>query len=261
MTISALPSAPLITDPPDIFDTKASAHVASLSTLVTEINAAISAVNMTKWISGTTYAIGDVTWSPATFYAYRRKTAGAGTTDPSADATNWISIASASAGANSDITSMTALTAINRTGGTAIKGTNTNDNAAAGNIGESVSSVIPSTAAVSLTSGSFYNITSVLLAAGDWDVSGNIQFVPAASTSITTLAGAVSSTSATFHPYNKFITRSSAFVPGNGQVMVNSISTFRISIGSDTTFYLVAYADFTASTLTAYGQIYARRAR
>lgn len=89
MTISALPSAPLITDAPDVFDTKASAHVASLSTLVTEMNAAISAVNMTKWISGTTYAIGDVTWSPADFQAYRRKTAGAGTTDPSADTTNW----------------------------------------------------------------------------------------------------------------------------------------------------------------------------
>lgn len=89
MTISALPSAPLITDSPDVFDAKASAHVASLSQLVTELNAAISVVNMTKWISGTTYAIGDVTWSPADFQAYRRKTAGAGTTDPSADVTNW----------------------------------------------------------------------------------------------------------------------------------------------------------------------------
>ena len=89
MTITALPSPPLITDPPDVFDTKASAHVASLSTLVTETNAALGIVNMTKWISGTTYAIGDVTWSPADFQAYRRKTAGAGTTDPSADATNW----------------------------------------------------------------------------------------------------------------------------------------------------------------------------
>ena len=48
-----------------------------------------SLVNVTKWISGTTYALGDNTWSPITFYTYKRKTAGAGTTDPSADATNW----------------------------------------------------------------------------------------------------------------------------------------------------------------------------
>jgi len=111
MTISALPPAPLITDAPSVFDSKSSTFVAALPTLVTEMNAAIASVNMTKWISGTTYAIGDVTWSPVTFYAYRRKTAGAGTTDPSADATNWISIASAASGANADITSMTALTA------------------------------------------------------------------------------------------------------------------------------------------------------
>lgn len=113
MTISALPPAPLITDAPSVFDSKSSTFVAALQTLVTEMNAAIASVNMTKWISGTTYAIGDVTWSPVTFYAYRRKTAGAGTTDPSADATNWISIASAASGANTDITSLNAVTAIN----------------------------------------------------------------------------------------------------------------------------------------------------
>lgn len=111
MPITLPPAAPVITDSPATFDSKASAFVAYQSTLVTELNAALAAVNMTKWISGTTYAIGDVTWSPITFYAYRRKTAGAGTTDPSSDTTNWISIASAAAGANADITSMTALTA------------------------------------------------------------------------------------------------------------------------------------------------------
>jgi hypothetical protein len=107
MPISSLPSAPQSSDPSATFISKADAFVASLSTLVTEMNAAIASVNMTKWISGTTYAIGDVTWSPTTFYAYRRKTAGAGTTDPSADATNWIGIISAAAGANTDITSIT----------------------------------------------------------------------------------------------------------------------------------------------------------
>lgn len=51
--------------------------------------AAASASGATVWVSGTTYAIGDVRWSPITYRAYRRKTAGAGTTDPSADSTNW----------------------------------------------------------------------------------------------------------------------------------------------------------------------------
>ena len=51
--------------------------------------AAAAGSSATAWVSGTTYAIGDVRWSPITLQSYRRKTAGAGTTDPSADATNW----------------------------------------------------------------------------------------------------------------------------------------------------------------------------
>lgn len=41
------------------------------------------------WISGRTYRIGDPVISPATGQQYTRKTLGAGTTDPSLDATNW----------------------------------------------------------------------------------------------------------------------------------------------------------------------------
>jgi hypothetical protein len=54
----------------------------------------------TEWVSGTTYALGDVVWSPIDFLPYRRIVAGAGTTDPSADATNWLSLEGASLGAN-----------------------------------------------------------------------------------------------------------------------------------------------------------------
>lgn len=89
MTITALPDAPSRSDPPADFITKADAFVAALAVLVTEMNLAIASANQTKWISGTTYAIGDEVWSPADFQAYRRKTTGAGTTDPSADSTNW----------------------------------------------------------------------------------------------------------------------------------------------------------------------------
>lgn len=53
--------------------------------------AAASGAANTKWISGATYAIGDRRWSPITYGDYRRKTVGAGTTDPSLDTTNWAS--------------------------------------------------------------------------------------------------------------------------------------------------------------------------
>lgn len=55
--------------------------------------AVVSAVaNVTKWISGTTYPEGAVVWSPANLQTYRRKTTGAGTTDPASDSTNWVVI-------------------------------------------------------------------------------------------------------------------------------------------------------------------------
>lgn len=54
--------------------------------------AAESASNATQWVSGTTYALGDVVWNPANYISYRRIIAGAGATDPSADAVNWVAL-------------------------------------------------------------------------------------------------------------------------------------------------------------------------
>lgn len=51
--------------------------------------AAVSAANVSKWISGTTYTEGAAVWSTVDYQTYRRKTNGAGTTDPSSDSTNW----------------------------------------------------------------------------------------------------------------------------------------------------------------------------
>jgi hypothetical protein len=125
--ITTLPPPPSTASPAD-FDAKADAFLGGLPTLRTEINnistvnynktldaatsataaatqagiattqasaASVSAANAAastgaaQWVSGTTYAIGTAVWSPITFAIYRRLTAGAGTTDPSADATNW----------------------------------------------------------------------------------------------------------------------------------------------------------------------------
>ena len=50
---------------------------------------AATAVGAAAWVSGTTYALNVKVTSPANGRIYFRKVAGAGTTDPSADATNW----------------------------------------------------------------------------------------------------------------------------------------------------------------------------
>lgn len=57
---------------------------------------AAAASGATQWISGTSYSVGDVVWSPITFLSYRRKIAGTGTTDPSLDTTNWALIGASS---------------------------------------------------------------------------------------------------------------------------------------------------------------------
>jgi len=51
-----------------------------------------TAAGAIAWVSGTTYAIGNARYSPIDGQTYRRKTAGAGATDPSLDGTNWVRI-------------------------------------------------------------------------------------------------------------------------------------------------------------------------
>lgn len=113
MTMTLLSEAPSRNDPTTFAD-KGDALLGALPLFVTEANAleanvvakeaaaaasaaaayasemaSVSAVGVTIWVSGTTYAIGDVRFSPANFQSYRRKTVGAGTTDPISDSTNW----------------------------------------------------------------------------------------------------------------------------------------------------------------------------
>ena len=67
----------------------AAASVVSAAASVAAAQGAAAAAGAVVWVSGTTYAIGDARYSPANMQTYRRTTAGAGTTDPSADTTNW----------------------------------------------------------------------------------------------------------------------------------------------------------------------------
>ncbi|MQA39040.1 hypothetical protein [Rugamonas aquatica] len=64
--------------------------LSSASSASSSAAAAAASSNAVKWVSGTTYADGVVTWSPITRLSYRRNGAGAGTTDPSIDTANWV---------------------------------------------------------------------------------------------------------------------------------------------------------------------------
>lgn len=140
-------------------------------------------------------------------------------------------------------------------------GTSTSDNATAGNIGELIESSIASGSAVSMTTATPANITSISLTAGDWDVWGNVWITLNGGTTTTQLIGAINTTSATLPT-----------APGAGAYTQLNTGTVgqpwgwpagqrRISISGTTTVYLVGQASFSGSTLSMYGYIGARRVR
>lgn len=129
-----------------------------------------------------------------------------------------------------------------------IKGTSTNDSAQAGSIGEFVSSAVGSL--VAMSSGTAKDVTSISLTAGDWDITANIGFLPASTTSITALAGSINTTSATFNDNAQFSFQDyySAVVPGSSTTFYKPLPTLRLSLSATTTVFLVARASFAAGS-------------
>jgi hypothetical protein len=168
----------------------------------------------------------------------------------------------AASGANSDITSLTACTALTNAAGIDIKGTNINDSAAAGDVGEFISSTVLVGSAVGLTTLTEANVTSISLTAGDWVVDGAVSFSAAAGTSITRVTGGASISSASLPAAGDYFALPMApVVPGSGVYTTLSIPTQRILLPATTTVYLATLATFSISTLAAFGHISARRVR
>ena len=147
-------------------------------------------------------------------------------------------------------------------------GTSTNNNAAAGQIGEFVTATVASGAAVALTTSVAANVTSISLTAGDWDISAQVDHLIAASTSITQLNASISLTSATLAGQAggaglgtdaTAVASFSAMVPTAN--ITQDIGLVRLSVAATTTVFLVAMDAFTLSTISAFGTIRARRVR
>lgn len=135
--------------------------------------------------------------------------------------------------------------------------------AAAGSVGEVISSVVLVGSAVSLTSGVSANVTSISLTAGDWDVWGEVWLNPAGTTVTSFALIGISTTSATIATVPATNTSTAqVFVPAvASDNPVMPISPARINVSGTTTTYLVAQASFSVSTNGAYGKIIARRRR
>ncbi len=134
-----------------------------------------------------------------------------------------------------------------------IIGTTTNNNAAAGVVGEFISSVILNSAPVTFTTTVTKDLTSISLTAGDWDVFGNITAV---GTVITQGVAWISATSITT-PDAALYAR---IAPNTINVLSFTVPYFRASLSGTTTIYLSGTM-FGTGTITCSGGIYARRVR
>ncbi len=140
-----------------------------------------------------------------------------------------------------------------------IPGSTTNDNAIAGNIGEYISSIIPSTTPIAIASAATTNLTSINISAGDWDIKANLGVIP--SSAIQVFIGNISSASAAFGDLTFASVLQSSGINSfqSGGRMSFPLSTRRISVAASTTFY--AIAQITGSSGAIYGFLDARRVR
>lgn len=149
---------------------------------------------------------------------------------------------------------------------TGIVGTTTNDDAAAGSVGEYVSGVLLPGSAVSLTTATSADIISISLTAGDWDVSGMVNFQAGSTTTWTRTYAWASATSATLPSSALFSTITANEYNGTTVGTAGVFRSFptptqRFSLSGTTTIYLSCQGTFGVSTLVGYGRIIARRVR
>lgn len=190
----------------------------------------------------------------------------AGTTDFSATGGTSQVVKQASAGAALTVgrlacADLSDATACNSAAGQ-LPATATNDNASSGKLGEYISSTVLVGSAVSLTSATPADVTSISLTAGDWDVCGNIAFNEGGTTTTTDTRGAISTVSATLPTIpgaGTFFVSNGTGTTGKGPVF--PVGCVRELLSATTTIYLVAQSTFATSTNAAYGFIGARRAR
>lgn len=155
--------------------------------------------------------------------------------------------------------SATILASINASGAFtgALLGVSTNSAAAAGQVGEQASSLIAVGSAVSLTTATAANITSISLTAGAWDVRGLCNFSDTAATVTATSCG-VSSTSATLPTDGSEGSSSSQLVTATAIDSV-SLPAKRFNLSGTTTIYLIGKQTFAVGTAAGFGSLTATR--
>lgn len=151
------------------------------------------------------------------------------------------------------------------------RGTTTNDDPTAGYMGEYTLTSRLASAATSVTTATALNVTAsaLSLTKGDWDVTGTVCYVAAATTSVTQLIAALSKTSATLPAADTTGVPTAGEYINQQDTAANIITgtrcvdmpPVRVSLTATTSIYLVGKAAFSVSTMTVYGSATARRIR
>lgn len=142
-------------------------------------------------------------------------------------------------------------------GGGTYWGTQSNTAPAAGFLGQQVRATVVQGSAVSLTTATPANVTSISLTAGIWDVTGLIMLTGGAVTG-TIFQASVNTTSATLGTLGDNQVEGASLPTAAADVTL-TIPAYRISLNATTTVYLVAEATFTVGSPAAYGRISATR--
>lgn len=140
-----------------------------------------------------------------------------------------------------------------------LPGTATNDNAAAGNVGEYVTSSFVT--GVGLSNNVPINITSISLTAGDWDVEGLIQMTTGAASASTAMLASISLTSASMAPVESGTELLFEVSIGASVTQALAMPVNRVSIAVTTTVYLNMNQVITSGSATGGGRLRARRVR
>jgi hypothetical protein len=171
-------------------------------------------------------------------------------------------------------TTLSATGAITPSQTAGIVGTTTNNSANAGSVGEVICSLVTSggspsgcntnsSTPVSLTTATATNVASISLSAGQWDVCGTVEFLPAASTTVVQVVDWIGTVSASLpsivSPSSPFSQLTATLTTGQAQSL--SAGCGFLKLAGTTTVYLGAQSSFSVSTMTAIGFIMATRRR
>jgi hypothetical protein len=126
--------------------------------------------------------------------------------------------------------------------------------AAAGDIGE----YLTASGSVGLSSTAYANVATVSLTAGDWDVSGSVQFTAAGGATGTNVLASVSTVSAAASGTLQEIP--GAF-PAGFIAVIGTGSAASLNTTAPVDVFLVARAVFSGGSVTAAGSVRARRMR